>query len=66
MLNKTFKLLIAAIISVSAMSCSDENSDDQEKEDQLQLDEAARKLDQQMPSARAERIANEAQDSESD
>lgn len=66
MANKKLKLISAAIIAMTAMSCSEESNDDQEKQDQLLLDEAARKLDEQMPSARAERITNETEETTSE
>ncbi len=58
MLNNKYKLIAAALVAMTFTSCSEDTEDDQEKQDQIKLDEAARKLDEQMPSARAERINN--------
>lgn len=52
------KMWIAAI-AFSLMSCGDDSVDPVSEQDQQMLDEAAAKLDEQMPEARAERINNE-------
>lgn len=46
-------------MAFSLMSCDDESIDPVSKQDQQMLDQAAEKLDEQMPEARAERINSE-------
>lgn len=46
-------------MAFSLMSCGDDSVDPVSEQDQQMLDEAAAKLDEQMPEARAERINNE-------
>ena len=56
--NNISKLYIAAM-TLALMSCADDNTDLVSERDQKMLDEAAEKLDEQMPEARAERISEE-------
>lgn len=52
------KIWLAAM-AFSLMSCGDDSVDPVSEQDQQMLDEAAAKLDEQMPEARDERINNE-------
>lgn len=56
--NNYNKLWVAAM-ALALMSCSDDDVDLVTEQDQQMLDDAAQKLDEQMPEARAERITNE-------
>ncbi len=44
-------------MALALMSCADDSTDLVSERDQKMLDEAAEKLDEQMPEARAERIS---------
>ncbi len=58
--NNPSKLWIALAV-FSLMSCGDDSTDLVSERDQKMLDEAAQKLDEQMPEARAERVSKEQQ-----
>lgn len=59
MKQNNFTILSVIICAFLLTSCSDEDVDIVKEQDQKLLDEAAKKLDEQMPDARAERMSNE-------
>lgn len=61
MQRNNIPMLAAAICALSLVACADESTDPITEQDQLLLDKAAEKLDDQMPEARAERAIEEQQ-----
>lgn len=59
MKQNNFTRLWVSTFAFILLSCSDEDVDFVKEQDQKLLDEAAQKLDEQMPEARAERMSDE-------